>query len=115
DRIRIEPEHRNHGYGLYAAELMINAFGPGGGLVACIPAPYELRKDSDTVSVDAAIGSGGDEPAPEWKAAEAKLRQHWSRMGFQQAPGSDVFALSLTTRRPSIEQVIRAYSARKTA
>ena len=29
DRIRIEPEHRGHGYGLYAAELMITGFASG--------------------------------------------------------------------------------------
>ena len=43
DRIRIEPEYRGHGYGLYAAQLMINGFASNG-LVACVPAPYELLK-----------------------------------------------------------------------
>jgi NAD(P)-dependent dehydrogenase (short-subunit alcohol dehydrogenase family) len=33
------------------------------------------------------------EDIPEWRPAEAKLRKHWSLLGFRQLPGSDVFAL----------------------
>jgi hypothetical protein len=43
DRIRIEPEYRGNGYGLYAAQLMITGFASSG-VVACVPAPYELPR-----------------------------------------------------------------------
>jgi hypothetical protein len=78
DHIRIEPEHRGHRYGLYAAELMINSFAPGDGLVACIPAPYELLKGRDAISVQQAVETTRDGRIPEWKPAEAKLRRHRS-------------------------------------
>jgi GNAT superfamily N-acetyltransferase len=111
DRIRIEPEHRGHGYGLYAAELIINGFGPSSGLVACVPAPYELLRDAPIRTNDNGAQIGHERPIPGWEAAEAKLRKHWSLLGFQQVASSDVFALSLTARRPSIETVIQKYVA----
>jgi hypothetical protein len=112
DRIRIEPEHRGKAYGLYAAELMINGFGPSSGLVACLPVPYELLKNAAPTSPEeTASNCHGD--IPEWRPAEAKLRKHWSLLGFRQLPGSDVFALSLTSRRPRIETIIRKYLAGK--
>lgn len=43
DRIRIEPEYRGKGYGLYAAPSMTTGFASNG-MVACVPAPYELLK-----------------------------------------------------------------------
>lgn len=115
DRIWIAPEHRGRGYGLYAAELMMNGFGPSTGLVACIPAPYELVKESVPTSKTPTdpVRSTGDGCRPGWGPAEAKLREHWSLLGFRQVPGSDVFALSLALRRPSIESVIRSYVANK--
>lgn len=113
DRIRIEPEHRGKAYGLYAAELMINGFGPSSGLVACLPAPYELLKNAAPPSPKETVSTNGHEDIPEWRAAEAKLRKHWSLLGFRQLPGSDVFALSLTSRRPPIETIIRKYFAGK--
>ena len=45
DRIRIKPEYRGHGYGLYAAQLMITGFASNG-VVACVPAPYELIENA---------------------------------------------------------------------
>lgn len=103
DRIRIEPEHRGHGYGLYAAKLMITGFASDG-IVACVPAPYELLKDAPAREVT--DESDRTRCIPGWAAAEAKLRKYWSLVGFEQLPGSDVFALSLTARRPSMETVI---------
>ena len=113
DRIRIEPEHRGKAYGLYAAELMINGFGPSSGLVACLPAPYELLKSAAPTSPEETASTNCHEDIPEWRPAEAKLRKHWSLLGFRQLPGSDVFALSLTSRRPPIETIIRKYFAGK--
>jgi len=111
DRIRIEPEHRGQGYGLYAAELMINGFGPCDGVVACQPAPYELLRRFDDLPPREAAATSRHELIPEWAAAEAKLRKHWSLLGFRKVPKSDVFALSLAFRRPSIQQVIQKYRA----
>jgi GNAT superfamily N-acetyltransferase len=51
DRIRIEPEHRRQGYGLYAAQLMITRFASSG-IVACVPAPYELLEDAPPRRLD---------------------------------------------------------------
>jgi hypothetical protein len=81
-------------------------------LVACVPAPYELLKDAPPRE----IGNGPtnrDKRIPGWSAAEAKLRKHWSLLGFEQIPNSDVFALSLTARRPSMETVMHKYFAGK--
>lgn len=50
---------------------------------------------------------------PGWTATEAKLRKHWSLLVSGRVPNSDVFALSLTTCRPSIETVMRKYLAGK--
>jgi len=113
DRIRIEPEHRGKAYGLYAAELMINGFGPSSGLVACLPAPYELLNNAAPTSPKETVSTDSHEDIPEWRPAEAKLRKHWSLVGFRQLPCSDVFALSLTSRRPRIEAVLRKYLAGK--
>jgi len=110
DRIRIEPEHRGHGYGLYAAQLMITGFASNG-IVACVPAPYELLKDAPAREIG--DESTRDSRIAEWAAAEAKLRKYWSLIGFEQRPGSDVFALSLTARRPSMKTVIQNYFNRQ--
>lgn len=113
DRIRIEPEHRGHGYGLYAAELMITGFASGG-IVACVPAPYELLKDAPHLALgEDDTPDAREERIPGWAAAEAKLRQYWSLLGFEQVPGSDVFALSLTSRRPPMKAVMQNYFATK--
>jgi hypothetical protein len=109
DRIRIEPEYRGHGYSLYAAQLMITGFASNG-MVACGPASYDLLKDASSRE----IGDGPrnrDKRIPGSTAAEAKLRKHWSILGFEQIPNSDVFALSLTARRPSMETVMHKYFA----
>jgi GNAT superfamily N-acetyltransferase len=111
DRIRIEPEHRGHGYGLYAAELMMNGFGLSDGIVACQPAPYELLKRFDDLPPLKAATTSRRQLIPEWGAAEAKLRKHWSLLGFRRVPKSDLFALSLAFRRPSIQTVIQQYKA----
>jgi GNAT superfamily N-acetyltransferase len=112
DRIRIEPEHRGQGYGLYAAQLMITGFASSG-IVACVPAPYELLKDAPPRRLDDDdSNSSREKRIPGWTAAEAKLRDYWSLLGFEQLPDSDVFALSLTTRRPPLESIIRKYLAR---
>ncbi len=112
DRIRIEPEHRGHGYGLYAAQLMITGFALNG-IVACVPAPYELLKDAPPRELDDDGPTSRDQRIPGWAPAEAKLRKYWSLIGFEQVPSSDVFALSLTTRRPPMEAVMRNYFACK--
>ena len=112
DRIRIEPEHRGQGYGLYAAQLMITGFASNG-IVACVPAPYELLKDAPPLRIgEDDTDSSRERRIPGWTAAEAKLRDYWSLLGFEQLPDSDVFALSLTTRRPPLETIIRKYLAR---
>jgi hypothetical protein len=107
DRIRIEPEFRGRGYSLYAAHLVINAFGATGGVAACLPAPYELlkaREERERLSGQEETG-----PISGWNAAQARLREHWSFLGFSQVPDSDVFALSLSLERPSITEVIGSY------
>lgn len=109
DRIRIEPEHRGHGYGLYAAQLMITGFASGG-IVACLPAPYELLEGARPRALgEDDTPSGREERIPGWAAAEAKLRRHWSLLGFKKVPGSDVFAFSLTSRRPSMTDAMQNY------
>ena len=113
DRIRIEPEHRGHGYGLYAADLMISGFGPSTGLIACVPAPYELLKNAPIRTNDSGVRSNREHAIPGWEGAEAKLRTHWSLLGFQQLPASDVFALSQSARRPPMEAVVQKYFAGK--
>ncbi len=115
DRIRIEPEFRGKGYGLYAAKLMVDHFGPSGGLVACVPAPYELLQKYELLSVQDGFRLSRDERLPEWGPAETKLRAFWSLLGFQQVATSDVFALSLTFQQPAIQDVLRIYFERKIA
>lgn len=95
-KIRIEPEHRGHGYGLYAAHLLMHGFGSLG-LVALIPAPYELPAGPD------------GKHNPEWKPAEAKLRKFWSRLGFKQVQKTGIFALSQAQVQPAFENVITSY------
>lgn len=111
DRIRIAPEYRGNGYGLYAAQLMITSFACSG-VLACVPAPYELLENTQPREPDARSTNRGKR-IPGWTAAETKLRTHWSLLGFEQVPNSDVFALSVTARRPSMETVIRKYLAGK--
>ncbi len=50
---------------------------------------------------------------PEWKPAQAKLREFWSLLGFERLPASDVFALFLTVRQPALRDVIQKYFERK--
>ena len=113
DRIRIEPQYRGKGYGLYAAALMIENFGPSGGLAACVPAPYELLQKHELLSVEDGFRLSREERIPEWRPAEIKLRAYWSLLGFQQVSACDVFALSLSFQRPPIEDVLRTYFERK--
>jgi hypothetical protein len=111
DRIRIEPKHRGNGYGLYAAQLMITGFASNG-VVACVPGPYELLQNDPPSELGSRPALRGKQ-IPGWTAAEAKLRKHWSLLGFRRVPNSDVFALSLTTRRPSMATVMSKYLAGK--
>jgi hypothetical protein len=111
DRIRIKPEYRGNGYGLYAAQLMITGFASTG-VVACVPAPYELLENAPSRDPATRPRNRGNQ-IPGWTAAEAKLRKHWSLLGFERVPSSDVFALSLSTHRPSMEAVMRKYLAGK--
>jgi hypothetical protein len=113
DRIRIQPEHRGHGYGLYAAQLMITGFASGG-IVACLPSPYELLKNAPPLALgDEDTPSRRERSIPGWTAAQAKLRAYWSLLGFEQIPGSEVFGLSLTARRPSMAVIVQNYFASK--
>ena len=114
DRIRVEPQYRGKGYGLYAAQLMIQSFGPPGGLAACVPAPYELLQKHGLASVEDAINLSREERLPEWQPAQTKLRQLWSLLGFEPVPASDVFALSLSLRQPRMQDIIQKYFERKT-
>jgi hypothetical protein len=81
--------------------------------------PCGLRSRSLRAAQECSTSRAGGQPAsrdkriPGWTPAEAKLRKHWSLLGFEQVPNSDVFALSLTTRRPSMETVIHKYFAGK--
>jgi hypothetical protein len=93
---------------------MIQAFGPPGGIVACAPAPYELAQKREPSSVEGASASRNKEPIPEWKPAQAKLREFWSLLGFEPLPASDVFALCLTVLQPAMRDVIQKYFERKT-
>ena len=111
DRIRIKPEYRGNGYGLYAAKLMIIGFAANG-VVACVPAPYELLENAPPRDPATRPRNRGKQITG-WTAAEAKLRKHWSLLGFERVPSSDVFALSLSTRRPSMAAVMRKYFAGK--
>jgi hypothetical protein len=113
DRIHILPEHRGNGYGLYAAYSMITRFGPSDGLVACVPAPYELLQQQISVASEDGSRDRRGTRIPGWAAAQAKLRRHWALLGFVRVPHSDVFALSLTLKRRSIKSVMRVYWARR--
>jgi hypothetical protein len=113
DRIRIEPQYRGSGYGLYAAALMIQDFGPAGGIVACVPSPYELAEGDYGSPFEDAMGRGRAERIPGWAQAETKLRAFWSLLGFQQVPESEVFALSLALRQPKMKETMRKYFERK--
>jgi hypothetical protein len=90
---------------------MMNGFGLSDGIVACQPAPYELLKRFDDLPPLKAATMSRRQLIPEWGVAEAKLRKHWSLLGFRRVPTSDVFALSLAFRRPSIQTVIQKYMA----
>ncbi len=113
DRIRIEPQYRGKGYGLYAAELMIQTFSLPGGLAACVPAPYELLQKYDLPTVRDAIQLSREQDLPEWGPAEAKLRDLWKLLGFQQVPESAVFALSLSLQRPTMQEIMQKHFERK--
>lgn len=89
---------------------MITGFASSG-IVACVPAPYELLKDAPPRELGDDRQTSRDKRIPGWAPAEAKLRKYWSLIGFEQIPGSDVFALSLSSRRPSMEAVIQKYFA----
>lgn len=111
DRIRINPEYRGTGYGLYAAQLMITSFAANG-VVACVSAPYELLENAPSRDPASRPINRGNQ-IPGWTAAEAKLRKHCPLLGFERVPNSDVFAAPQTTRRPSIESVMHNYLAGK--
>ena len=112
-RMRIEPEHGGHGYGLYAAQLMITGFASGD-IVACLPAPYELLKNAPALGlVNEDTPSRRERSIPAGTAAQAKLRAYWSLLGFEQISESEVYGLSLTARRPSMEVIVQNYFANK--
>jgi hypothetical protein len=55
---------------LYAAQLMINDC-TSGGIVACVPAPYELFKDAPPLRPgDDDSSTGSEQHIPGWTAAE---------------------------------------------
>lgn len=113
DRIQILPEYRGNGYGLYAAYAMISTFGPSDGLVACVPAPFELLQKHRSSSTSNRTLIRDEQNIPGWNEAQAKLRRHWGLLGFRRVPRSEVFALSLTLKQPTISAIMRAYLSRK--
>src|SRR3954452_3596636 len=97
DRIRIKPEYGGNGYGLYAAQLMITGF-TSNGVVACVPAPYELLENAPRRDPSTRSRSRGRE-IPGWTAAEAKLRKHWSLLGFR--PSSSFRRVRFVAEHPT--------------
>jgi len=85
---------------------MITGFASSG-IVACLPAPYELLKDAPPLRLgEEDTPSRREQSIPGWTAAQAKLRTYWSPLGFEQIPESEVFGLSLAARRPSMEVIV---------
>lgn len=96
DRIEVQPEHRGQGYDLPATCGLIDAFGPDCGLVAMKPFPLQSENK---------VNEGN---LAEFKAAQKKLGQYWSRVGFQPVPGSpELLALSTAYKQPSFAQMLR--------
>ena len=66
---------------------MITGFACGG-VVGCVPAPHELLEGARPLALgEDDTPSDREERIPGWAAAEAKLRRHWSLLGFKKVQG----------------------------
>ena len=57
---------------MYAAQLVIQAFGPAGGIGACVPAPYELLQKYEVPSVKEALTRSREDRLPNARIGDAK-------------------------------------------
>lgn len=99
--IRLVPQARGRGLGLRAARRAMDAFESHYGLVVVQPFPLQFnaherkhRDDPDLATFDCSE-----------QTALAKLRRHWSQLGFERLGRSDYFALSPTVRTTTIRDL----------
>ena len=78
---------------------MIRVLGSSVGLVACVPAPYELLRDRPLAA--AGKPQRRSTRIPGWGEVQAKLRNYWSLLGFTRIPRTEIYALSMARRSRS--------------
>lgn len=102
DRLEVLPEFRGRGLGLLATTQIINHFARGSwwlALLKAFPLQFEVKspRAHEEWSQSMRLGTL---PVTQ-PTATAKLRKHYSRLGFKRVRGTDIMALNLDCHRPS--------------
>lgn len=79
ERVVVHPQHRGHGIGLLSMRAWMNTFARSTTLVVCQPSPLT---DEGQPLVD---------NDPGFDVRLERLRRYWSKAGFSQLAGSDLF------------------------
>ena len=106
DRMQIKKEFRGQGLGLLAARTTMECFGGGCGIVALKPFPLQYeskRQRGRKVPLCIADPEG-------YKTSLKKLQRYWSRLGMKRVKGTDLWALSLDMRQPTLEKMLKGLS-----
>jgi hypothetical protein len=94
--IDVFPEWRGRGFGVMAANAIVEAFGVGFGLVACFP--FGINYQTDGEGHVTTIGAGDATSVQE-------IADHWELLGFRSVPHTGMMILNREERQ-SIEAVL---------
>jgi len=102
DLVRLAPTARGRGVGLRVARRVMDAFEPDGGIVVVKPFPLQFNAHQrQQAAADTDLRAFTCDEA----TAFEKLRHYWCRLGFQQIPETDHYALSPTLVTPTIRDM----------
>lgn len=100
------PGHRGKGIGLRALWRFMDYFGSGATIA--VLKPYPLNHEANDIKDADYLKMQYDQFAKvSMKDGQAKLAEHWSRLGFKRVPDSDYFYLDMQCKRPSLEDLIQ--------
>jgi hypothetical protein len=89
EEITLKPKYRGKNIGHLAVQTMIRTFRSGSGLVVLKPFPVIETETPYSIN-----------RAREEDLGVEKLRRYWSKMGFEQIPGTNMLAMNLDLPQP---------------
>ena len=97
DRVKIEEPYRGRGIGLLAVRHALEIYGHHLGVAALIPFPLQFGGSNDP---EFELPPGVTDKEQARDSALAKLRAHWSRLGFRQFDNTEINIRGMSRRLP---------------